>query len=473
MRERLTFNHGAAAVAWPEPAVAATGPEARPPALSPAAVRDLRPTLAYWGAWIFTALLFFRPQDAILLLEPLHLSEITAIVGLLALFSARISAGQPPVRLMPELVGVLGFAVVMLATVPFSIWPGGALNAFIEVYLKVALIFVLLTHSVLSLEMLRRLNWLMVLAMGYVAVRGTFDYVRGVNIIEGRLWGPVEGLMGNPNDFAMNMVTFLPLALVVAFGRETRGRRVIAAVAAITMLAVIALTKSRAGMLGVAAMLVVLIIQAGRIRSGLMVALVLGSLIAVPAAPPNIWARVGSIIDPQEDETGSREARMVLLREGWETFLDHPLTGVGVAQFQNYNPPERQQMWRETHNVLLQVLAELGIGGGICFLFLMWCTVAALLDTRRLLRRERRRMQRAGPEDPPPAFSARELDQLNMHVVAATAGFAGWFTCAQFASIGYYWTYYYLLALIVIVREVARGRVKAAQRAVARSGGTA
>jgi O-antigen ligase len=359
----------------------------------------------------------------------------------------------------------------MVATVPFSIWPGGALNAFLEVYLKVALIFVLLTHSVLSLQMLRRLNWLMVLAMGYVAVRGTFDYVRGVNVIDGRLWGPVHGLMGNPNDFAMNMVTFLPFALVTAFGREKRFRRLIAAVAAMTMLAVIVFTKSRASMLGVAAMLIVLIIQAGRIRSGLMVALVLGSLIVVPAAPPTIWARVASIMDSDEDESGSREARMALLREGWQTFLDHPLTGVGVAQFQNYNPPGRQVMWHETHNVLLQVLAELGIGGGVCFLFLMWCTVTALLDTRLLLKRERRRLQRAGPDDRPAAFSAREIDQLNMHVVAATAGFAGWLTCAQFASIGYYWTYYYLLALIVIGREVARGRVRVAQRAVARSGG--
>ena len=44
------------------------------------------------------------------------------------------------------------------------------------------------------------------------------------------------------------------------------------------------------------------------------------------------------------------------------------------------------------------------------------------------------------------------------------AAFWGWFTCAQFASIGYYWTYYYLLALIVIAREVARDRMRAAAR---------
>ena len=159
---------------------------------SPARVarRTIRPTLAFWGAWAFTVLLFFRPQETITILEPLHLSEVIAIGSLLALFAGRVSSGLPPVRLLPELVGVIGLALVMLATVPFSIWPGGALNAFLDVYLKVALIFLLLTHSVLSLDMLRRLNAIVVMAMGYAALRGTLDYLRGANIYEGRLWGP-------------------------------------------------------------------------------------------------------------------------------------------------------------------------------------------------------------------------------------------------------------------------------------------
>ena len=138
------------------------------------------------------------------------------------------------------------------------------------------------------------------------------------------------------------------------------------------------------------------------------------------------------------------------MREGWLTFLRFPLTGVGAGQFQNYNPPDRTVMWHETHNVFLQVLAELGIAGGACFVFLIGSMVTALARTKRWLRR--------------PiivdAFIPRELDQIRMHVTAGTAGFAGWFVCAQFASIGYYWTFYYLLALIVAGREIARDRTR-------------
>ena len=52
-----------------------------------------------------------------------------------------------------------------------------------------------------------------------------------------------------------------------------------------------------------------------------------------------------------------------------------------------------------------------------------------------------------------------------------SAGLVGWFICAMFASVAYSWTFYYLLALIVAVRELARVRLKAA-RAIARTAGS-
>lgn len=464
--DRLTFNHGAAVTAWVEPDPVAPL-EVKPPVLGP--LRKIRPTIAFWGAWAFTLLLFFRPQENLPFLEPLHMSEIVAVGSLAALFLGRISAGLPPVRLMPEVVGVFGLATVMLFTAPFSIWPGGAMSTFLDVYLKVGLIFLLLTHSTLSLDMLRRLNSVVLMAMGFLALRGVFDYARGANVHEGRLWGAVEGLMGNPNDFAMNMVTFLPFALVVAFGREPLARRLIASLVAVAMLMVIAFTKSRAGMLGVVAMMAMLVFQAGRLRSSFMVAVVLGTLIAIPTAPPNIWTRLSSITNSEEDETGSREARKQLMIEGWKTFLNYPLTGVGVGQFKNYNPPERQEAWHETHNVILQVLAELGIGGGFWFVFLMGCAVVALRRSSKMLRKDQWRRRKSGPWDIPAAFSARDQDQLRMQIVAGTAGFAGWFVCAQFASVGYYWTFYYLLAMIVITREVIRARMREVERAAMRA----
>jgi putative inorganic carbon (hco3(-)) transporter len=481
VNEHLTFNHGVAVglglsqgVAGPRstaPAIPARPVEwsaaaMRPIAAKPFTLPVVRADAAYWGAWLFTALLFFRPQDTFPVLDPLHLPEITAIAALLAMGASRLAAGQPIVKITPEIGGVLGLAIVMLVTTPFSVWPGGAFSAFLEVYLKVALIFILLTHTVRSPEMLKRLTWLLILAMGYVALRGVMDYLRGVNLIAGgRLAGPIAGLMGNPNDLAMNMVTFIPFAIVAALGRGQPAARLVAAAIAVLMAATIVFTKSRAGLLGLAVMGIVLIVQGGRLRAGLLMAVLVGALVAIPTMPEAMWTRISSIVNQEEDETGSREARKELMLQGWRTFLDRPLTGVGVGQFQNYNPPGRSVMWQETHNVILQVLAELGAAGGAIFVFLLIRPVISIVRTRRLLPRAPSR--RIVPENRTAslAFRPSEAEWLRAHTAAAMAGFAGWFACAQFASIGYYWTFYYLLALIVAAREVAVSRTELVRRA--------
>ncbi len=46
-----------------------------------------------------------------------------------------------------------------------------------------------------------------------------------------------------------------------------------------------------------------------------------------------------------------------------------------------------------------------------------------------------------------------------------SASLVGWFVCAQFASVGYYWTFYYLFALIVAGRELTTDRIVAAHKA--------
>ena len=268
---------------------------------------------------------------------------------------------------------------------PFSVWPGGALGTFTDVYFKVVLVFLLMVNSVRSVKALRALSWLILWAMGYVAARGVLDFASGTNLVKGeRLHGSISGLMGNPNDLAMNMVTFLPLAVMIAIARGRAVPRVAAGVIAALMTATILFTKSRAGLLGLAAVLLVLVIEGRKLRPGLGVAALVALLLATPFMPSWFWVRLGSITNPAQDESGSRQARKDLMWEGWQTFVEHPLTGVGAGQFKNYNPPDRLEPWRETHNVLLQVAAELGVFGLLVFLLLLWQAVSALLWTRRM-----------------------------------------------------------------------------------------
>jgi hypothetical protein len=90
-----------------------------------AAVRE-RYDADYLWMIAFTTLLFFRPQDQIPGLGLLHLAELTAIGGLAAMASRRLSAGQTITHVNAELIGVLALGGVILITLPFSAWPGGS-----------------------------------------------------------------------------------------------------------------------------------------------------------------------------------------------------------------------------------------------------------------------------------------------------------------------------------------------------------
>lgn len=462
--ERLAFNYGPGTV-----------PGRR--TIDEARTRDATQTFAnapyaeprdwgYVGLIAFTAMLLLRPQDQFRGLAPLHLAEICAFIGIGPMLLHRFARRLPVFRVTPETLGLVCFGLVMLATAPFSIWPGGAFDLFFDSYLKIVIVFLLMMNTLTTPKRLEQLTWLIVCCCGYIAARAVFDYARGVNLIEdGRVTGAVSGIFGNPNDLALNMVTFMPAALMVALTRRhSTTRRLIAAAIAALMLATVVFTKSRGGALGMGVMLLAVLFLGRRVRPGFTAMALAAVLLATPFIPASFWARMQTITNEEQDKlqfTGSSEARRVVMQEGIEAFLDFPLTGVGAGQFKNYNPPERKERWRETHNALIQVAAETGIFGLALFTFLIVRGGMAAARTRRLLSPPRKRSD----SDPLKlVMSDEDRQSLYAYTAALTAGLLGWFTCAMFASVAYSWTFYYLLALIVAARELARVRLSAANK---------
>src|SRR4051812_27566070 len=234
----------------------------------------------------FTALLFFRPQDQIPPLAALHMSELTAIAGLGAMALRRMSAGQTIVKITPEVIGVVALGGIIVLTIPFSIWPGGALKVFSDIYVKIILIFALMITTLTTPKRLRQLTWIMILASGYLSARGVLDYARGVNLTEGnRLKGSIGGIFENPNDLALNLVTFLAPTMFIIILERRPFRRMMAAGAAVLMLAAIVATKSRGGFLGLGAMLLVVAYYTIKVKPTWIFAGVLALVLAVPALP--------------------------------------------------------------------------------------------------------------------------------------------------------------------------------------------
>ena len=466
--ERLAFNFGPGTVPGQRLIDAALAADARPTfATAPfAEPRDW----GYVGLLAFTAVLLLRPQDQVKALMPFHLATVCAFAGIAPMVLHRFARNLPVFRITTETMGLIAFGVVILGTVPFSIWPGGAFEVFSD-YVKIVVVFVLMMNTLTTVKRIEQVTWLILLCCGYIAARGVFDYARGVNLVEGgRVAGAVGGIFGNPNDLALNMVTFLPVALMVALTpRHSMMRRLTAAGMAALMLATVVFTKSRGGALGLGAVLVAMLFLGRRIRPGFAAMALGGVLLAAPFLPATFWDRMSSIVNQEEDKTnytGSTEARLAVMAEGINAFLQFPLTGVGAGQFKNYNPPDRKEAWRETHNALIQVAAETGIAGLVVFAFLIVRGAVAAASTRRLLARPRKKSL---PDPLRLVMSDDDRQMLYAYTAAMTAGLVGWFTCSLFASVAYNWTFYYLLALIIAARELTRVRLTAARAAIVRT----
>lgn len=477
-RERLTVNGAQRRSARSAaPAAALAADPAR------AGRREYR-EWAYLGLLGFTAVLFIRPQDTLRPLEFLHLAELFGVLAVLALFFDRMGRREAPLKLNTDVFGVFAFGVVIAATIPFSFWPGGSFAVLSDAYVKIFVVFTLLVSTLTSAARVAEISGLITGACGYLSVRAVIDYARGVNLVEGgRVGGAVGGIFSNPNDLALNLVVFLPFALFCALESRTLARRIASAGCILAMLAAIVFTKSRGGFLGLAVTVIVLVaLNRRRINPAAGVALFVGVLLTAPLLPSSFWERISSITDESRDATRSRQARWVLLREGYEVFLEHPLTGLGAGQFKNYNPYGRKERWRESHNVVTQVAAELGIFGLTAFMFLVWRAWAAALRARVLLKPGRARPPRpwiSAPQElarPPDADLERDRRSIYVHAGALLASCAGWVVCSQFAPVAYNWTFYYLLAFGVADRTLAgsfvrraasdaRGRASAPRRA--------
>jgi O-antigen ligase len=235
------------------------------------------------------------------------------------------------------------------------------------------------------------------------------------------------------------------------------------------MFAAIVFTKSRGGFLGLVAVLIVVAFYTVRVRPGVLAAAVCVGILALPSLPSSFWARMNSILVAREDPTGSREARVRLMTQAYHVFLNRPLTGVGAGQFKNYGGPEVTERWRETHDVWLQVAAEMGIAGLTTFLFLVFRAFGASLSTLKMLRPPRRRRSRAGPgparsrSAPTLSLTDAERASVELNARAMLVALIGWSVCACFASVAYNWTFYYVFALAVAGREFVKTRRTAAE----------
>ncbi|CUH94496.1 hypothetical protein P22_0562 [Propionispora sp. 2/2-37] len=88
---------------------------------------------------------------------------------------------------------------------------------------------------------------------------------------------------------------------------------------------------------------------------------------------PSLKHRIDSIVDKHYQ---SNSERLLMWHSAWNMFLDHPITGVGIGNYekayqeQYISPDAKERKQSHAHNNFLQVLADRGIIGFLGFIYL-------------------------------------------------------------------------------------------------------
>jgi hypothetical protein len=212
-----------------------------------------RHRLAFAGVYLFTLMLYARPNDLFPALGNFPLVKIVAISALLIYIGSKISAGDRLSVWTLEMTMLVVIAMLGLLFMPIAASPKDSLDVLTDTYLKTVITFILMVNLIDTRQRLFSLWKLVVVCGAALGVGAIRSYMKGEFTDKGlRIEGLVGGIFGNPNDLATALDLLLPFA--VALTLVSKGlARLFYLVCAAAMTVGVLVTLSRGGFLGLIA----------------------------------------------------------------------------------------------------------------------------------------------------------------------------------------------------------------------------
>jgi len=373
---------------------------------------------------LYVFFLMVRPQEFVEAIRGWPVLDFMAGASLAGVFlEGGFSAEKFRRSVLNKLVLLFWLAISFSHLANF--WFGGALHYFNQ-FAKVAIVYYLIVLTVDTQRRLRIFLWVVLCMVVILALQSIVQYYTGAGLLGGghalleahivRTRG--VGIFGDPNDLALAIVTWMSF-LLPAFHKPFLSRTIFTGlILLLPAVSGVAFTRSRGGILGMAAVFWYYFYKRAGIIAALVALAIMGSIfLALP--------RMGKI----DTKEASARGRMEHWSVGLQLFKNHPLAGVGAGRFTEYH-------YRTAHNSFILVLAELGIVGA-------WVWVAMFVAAFREIR-----LMRRIPRAPP--FLDRMLDALGGCLV-------GWLTTAFFLSQSYKQLSFMVMGVIVATLNVLAG----------------
>jgi O-antigen ligase len=203
-------------------------------------------------------------------------------------------------------------------------------------------------------------------------------------------------------------MTALPMALAFLLWASRTRERLLYGLATVSIAAGIVATQARGPLLTVIIATLALLWfaqrkanresnrQVGRTALIVIVVIALITIVAVSLSTnllANAWLRYEEFLESARNPAGTIALRFILWKTALRTFLDHPITGIGIGNFRVVHemypdvrviPLYTQVKGMSAHNVLLHYLAETGLIGTLSLVALTILGLRASYRTFKL-----------------------------------------------------------------------------------------
>jgi O-antigen ligase len=320
----------------------------------------------FWAAMAFIVVTFVRPQDILGVLKVLRPGIPVTFVLLVASLPLipRQVANSVTARLMFAFLAVIVIGGIVTVNQYWwfqTVW----IHAVTTVFFAVSMPVLFRTPAQRD-----RILALFLFAFDFVAIWVLTHHGVGQG-----------GFLGDENDAGVALGIGFCFAALFVPSASGATRKVVWVGSALLCAAAIVATNSRGGFLG----LVVAVIAVAWFSRRVVLVLAMSCAIAVVAYPflpaGYVDKRLASANDPNDP---TRAERLYGWHRGWDMFLDHPILGVGAANYSwrvgEYDSTEkaieerqnrRSLGGRAAHSMYFQLLPETGLAGTVLYIVLL------------------------------------------------------------------------------------------------------
>lgn len=327
-----------------------------------------------------------RPQDLYTFLQPLRPAMLLGISTLLFMSFKTSKREVSSLFKAHETKIYIYFYLVMIAGIPFAYHRKVAFDFIFLIYLMNILFFLVF---LLEVNSIKRLKTIILITTISTFLYSVFGLTNG-SFSQGRFF--IYGAMFDSNDIAYVLLSLFPLCFFYIVHKEGYLKRLLAIISIGASIILILLTGSRAGIIGlITIFLLLLFTKLEKVRWFYKIAFLIALFILYFLYEDKInIERYMTIIDIESDYNITDEfGRTQIWKRAYQLITENPLTGVGANCFPMALGYLRQDLsliprWQAAHNSYIQIITETGLIGFILFLSLIIFSIRTFLRVKNL-----------------------------------------------------------------------------------------